>query len=76
MEWQKAYASHFPNRNRLISAWCKKLLVVEAGDKSGSLLTASFAKEQNKEVFAAPSNIYSRESIGSNKLIQEGANYL
>ena len=69
----KAYASHFPNRNRLISAWCKKLLVVEAGDKSGSLLTASFAKDQNREVFAAPSNIYSRESIGSNKLIQEGA---
>ena len=69
----KPDARHFPARNRLISAWCKKLLVVEAGEKSGSLLTATFAKEQNREVFSAPSSIYSTESIGSNKLIKEGA---
>jgi DNA protecting protein DprA len=69
----KADANHFPMRNRLISAWCKKLLVVEAGEKSGALLTAAFAKEQNRQVFAAPNSIYSRESIGTNKLIEEGA---
>jgi len=69
----KPDANHFPMRNRLISAWCKKLLVVEAGEKSGSLLTAAYAKEQNRQVFAAPNNIYSRESIGTNKLIDEGA---
>jgi DNA processing protein len=64
---------YFPMRNRLISAWCKKLLVVEAGEKSGSLMTAAFAKEQNRQVFAAPNSIYSREGIGTNKLISEGA---
>jgi len=69
----KPDANHFPMRNRLISAWCKKLLVVEAGEKSGSLLTAAYAKEQNKQVFAAPNSIYSRESFGANKLIHEGA---
>ncbi|MFT5875195.1 MAG: DNA protecting protein DprA [Clostridium sp.] len=66
-------ANHFPTRNRLISAWCKKLLVVEAGEKSGSLLTAAFAKEQNRQVFAAPNSIYSRDSLGTNKLIEDGA---
>ncbi|MGH4123088.1 MAG: DNA-processing protein DprA [Clostridium sp.] len=69
----KPDANHFPMRNRLISAWCKKLLVVEAGEKSGSLLTAAFAKEQNRQVFAAPNSIYSKESIGTNRLIEEGA---
>ena len=69
----KPDARHFPTRNRLISAWCKKLLVVEAGEKSGSLLTAVFAKEQNRQVFAAPNSIYSRESLGTNKLIEKGA---
>ncbi|WP_253197193.1 DNA-processing protein DprA [Clostridium algidicarnis] len=69
----KPDAKHFPMRNRLISAWCKKLLVVEAGEKSGSLITAEFAKEQNRQVLVAPNSIYSRESIGTNKLIEEGA---
>lgn len=69
----KPNANHFPKRNRLMSAWCKKLLVVEAGEKSGSLMTAAFAKEQDRDVFAAPNSIYSIESIGTNKLIQEGA---
>ena len=69
----KRIANHFPMRNRLISAWCKKLLVVEAGEKSGSLLTAEYAKEQSRQVFAVPNSIYSRESLGTNKLIEEGA---
>lgn len=65
---------NFPKRNRLISASCQKLLVVEAGEKSGALITAKYAKEQNKEIFAAPNSIYSKESTGTNKLIYEGAN--
>jgi DNA processing protein len=69
----KPNANYFPMRNRLISAWCKKLLVVEAGEKSGALLTATYAKDQNRQVFAVPNSIYSRESIGANKLIEEGA---
>lgn len=64
---------HFLMRNKLISAWCKKLLVVEAGEKSGAILTAEFAKEYNRQVLAAPNTIYSRESIGTNILIKEGA---
>ncbi|WP_319001915.1 DNA-processing protein DprA [Clostridium algoriphilum] len=48
---------------------------MEAGEKSesGSLLTAAYAKEQNRQVFGAPNSIYSRESLGTNKLIDEGA---
>jgi len=69
----KPDANHFPMRNRLISAWCKKLLIVEAGEKSGALYTAAFAKEQNRQVFAVPNSIYSIESIGANRLIKEGA---
>lgn len=69
----KPKSIHFPDRNRLISAWCKKLLVVEAGEKSGSLITAKFAKEQNRQVFAVPNGIYSKESVGTNKLIEEGS---
>lgn len=64
---------NFPKRNRLISAWCKKLLIVEATEKSGSLITAALAREQNREILAAPSSIYSKEGKGTNKLIENGA---
>jgi DNA processing protein len=67
---------HFPRRNRVIAGLSQAVIVVEAGEKSGALLTADLALAHDKRLFAVPGNLSSKMSSGTNDLIKSGANVL
>lgn len=69
----KTLPGNFLSRNRIISGMCRGVLVIEAREKSGSLVTAKRACDQNRDVFAVPGPIDSEDYVGTNRLIKDGA---
>jgi len=70
---QEATLYTFPQRNRIMAGLSKAILVIEAGEKSGTLITARLATDYNKDLLVVPGSIFSPNSAGSNKLINQGA---
>ena len=64
---------NFPARNRIISGMTRATLVIEAGERSGALITANFAVEQGRDVWAVPGSVFAANCLGTNRLIQQGA---
>ncbi len=73
---QKALRQYFPARNRILSGLSDLVAIMEAGEFSGTLHTASFAAAQGRDVFVVPGTIYAQQSRGNLKLIQDGADLL
>lgn len=69
----KATLYTFPQRNRLMAGICKATLIIEAGEKSGTLITSRLALDYNRDVLALPGSIFSSGSMGTNRLIRQGA---
>lgn len=74
--FEEAQRYKFRERNRIMSGLSQKIVIPEAAAKSGTLLTATYASEQGRELWVCPSSLYAANSYGANQLIQEGANIL
>jgi DNA processing protein len=72
----KPEARNFPPRNRIISGLSRAVVIIEAGERSGALITAEFAADQGRDLWAVPGSILSTGSAGTNRLIREGASPL
>lgn len=69
----KPFANHFPVRNRILAGLSLGVVVVEAGERSGALLTAGHALDQGKDIFVMPGDVGSPQHVGSNRLLRDGA---